>query len=102
MDASKLLLYPEGSSPPEAPRGAEAVPIILQGSPNQWFYVSELVEALKVRGWLPDSDNPANAVRTALERVMSTPSSDVFKTRRNNKVLYSYRPDDAPYEEEPF
>src|SRR4051812_14993017 len=36
------------------PRGAEAVRLILQESPNTFFTVSELVADLKARGWLPD------------------------------------------------
>jgi len=93
----------------DPPKGAEAVRLILQESPNEWFFVSELVQALKARNWLPDSDNPANAVRTTLERLFNTPDSDVKKSRDiNDKVIYSYRPDDAPAEppsyndEEPF
>jgi hypothetical protein len=94
----------------DAPKGAEAVRIILQESPDQWFYVSRLVQELRERGWLPDSDNPANAVRTALERLINTSDSDVKKGRdSNNRVVYSYRPDDAPPlppagydDEEPF
>jgi hypothetical protein len=93
------------------PRGAEAVRIVLQESPNEWFYVSALVDELRARGWLPESENPANAVRAALERLIATPGSDVKKGRdgMQNKVAYSYRPDDAPpdpepprYDEEPF
>lgn len=94
------------------PKGAEAVRIILQEHPNDWFYVSELVDKLRLRGWLPESDNPANAVRAALERLLTADDSDVQKRRdHSDKVVYSYRPDDAPdpgppagysYDEEPF
>ena len=79
-----------------SPKGAEAVRLILHEEPNHWFYVSDLVENLRNRGWLPDSDNPANAVRTALERLINTPDSDVKKGRKASKVVYSYRPDDFP------
>lgn len=108
-------LFIASGDPNETPKGAEAVRLILQDSPNAWFLVSELVDALRDRGWLPDSDNPANAVRAALERLIGTPDSDVKKGRSTaDKVVYSYRPDDAPppprpifnnppaYEEEPF
>lgn len=85
------------------PRGIEAVRIILQERTNQWLLVSELVDALRDRGWLPDSDNPANAVRTALWRLVNTPESDVRKGRKlpSKKVVYSYRPDDPPPDERP-
>lgn len=79
-----------------APKGAEAVRVILQANPNAPFYVSELVEKLRQRGWLPDSDNPANAVRTALERMISSSESDVYKERMGGKVVYIYDPDRDP------
>jgi hypothetical protein len=101
VDDDLLLRYRDQATI-ESPKGAEAVRLILQASPNQWFWVSELVEALRARGWLPDSDNPANAVRTALERLVSTPDSDVRKGRSGeNKVTYSYRPDDEAPEPPP-
>ena len=95
----------------ETPRGAEAVRIILQDQPNVPWLVSELVNALDSRGWLPESTNPANAVRTALERLVAAPESDVVKGTRSGKVIYSYEPDritdPPPYyrgndDEEPF
>jgi len=86
----------------EAPRGAEAVRLILQAEPDREWFVSELVNELRERDWLPDSDNPANAVRTALERLISSETSDIRKSRTPyNKVVYSYSPDyepDAPNE----
>lgn len=98
----------------ERPRGAEAVRLILQERPNYWWWVTELVDEMRNRGWLPESENPANAVRTALERLIASSDSDVVKGRDSaNKVIYSYRPDDPPptgrpvpsepaYDEEPF
>jgi hypothetical protein len=91
-------LYEIGTSE-SAPRGAEAVRRVLQEQPNYWWYISELVEALKKRGWLPESDNPANAVRTACERLLSSEGSDVHKAQGmpTKKIAYSYRPDDEPW-----
>ncbi|HSH62353.1 MAG TPA: hypothetical protein VK988_22415 [Acidimicrobiales bacterium] len=108
VDEDILSLDQERRAGDDAPKGAEAVRLILQQEPDRWFYVSELVDALDSHGWLPDSENPANAVRTALERLINTPDSDVKKDRNSaNKVIYSYRPDDAPPlqgydDEEPF
>jgi len=95
-----------------APRGAEAVRLILQDAPNEWLYVSELVERLKARDWLPESDNPANAVRTALERlVANSAETDIVKHHHSGKVVYGYMPDRAAspppsagggYDEEPL
>ena len=84
------------------PKGAEAVRQILQDQPEVWFRVSEMIPMLRSKGWLPESENPANAVRTALERLVNSEESDVHKDRHGSAVVYSYRPDDARYTAEPF
>ena len=109
---------PHAPPPPTdagAPRGAEAVRFILQAEPGYPFYVSEVVDRLRNRGWLPaGSDNPANAIRTALERLVASAEDDVYKgqmrTVQGAKVTYTYDPDRAPanqgagygFEEETF
>lgn len=75
------------------PRGAEAVRSILQDSPGEPFTVSELVGLLRARGWLPESENPANAIRTALERLVAAPDADVYKGKFGSSVAYVYDPD---------
>lgn len=91
----------EASAADDPPRGVEAVRQILHEHAGEKLYVSEIVAEMKERGWLPDSDNPANAIRTALERLVSTAGSDVRKTRyTDGKVTYLYDPDYE--EEEPF
>jgi len=74
----------------EAPRGAEAVLRVLQVNENRMYSVAQMVSELESRGWLPDSENdPANAVRTALERVLkNTPG--VKKIRKEGAVYYRY------------
>jgi hypothetical protein len=85
---------------PEPPRGAEAVRMVLQERPGEWLMVTDLVDELRNRGWLPyGSDNPANAVRTALERLLAMDDSDIVKgTRRQRgsppRVIYKYDPDE--------
>lgn len=72
-----------------------------------------MVNALRARGWLPESDNPANAVRAALDRLWRSPDADVCKyTYANGTVRYAYDPDlerttvpqdpDPGFDEEPF
>lgn len=109
IDADVATFLPAADD--TSPKGAEAVRLILHKSPNEVFYVSDLVTELRGRGWLPESDNPANAVRTALERLVSTPEADVEKIRyTSGKVGYQYAPDrdrepyEGPpaYDEEPF
>jgi alkylhydroperoxidase family enzyme len=104
----------EGDGAETRPRGADAVARIMQDRPGEQFAVSELVKRLRDRGWLPESENPANAVRTALERLCSDGASDVRKHRYRTvggsySVSYSYDPDTetepqsySDYGEEPF
>src|SRR5580704_9678535 len=73
-----------------APRGGEAVLRVLQTYENRMFSVAEMVNALSERGWVPDSDDPANAVRTALERLRAAKTPGLKKIRKEGKVLYRY------------
>ena len=64
---------------------------MLQVAENQWFTVMQMVEALDERNWLPDSQNPPNAVRAALERLVTANDSHVEKGKYNNgTVIYRY------------
>lgn len=83
-----------GAEDSNAPKGAEAVRIVLQENVKVQYYVSQMVEELRERGWLPESDNPANAVRAALDRLSTDSASDVSKQRYNDRtVTYVYDPD---------
>ena len=90
----------------ERPRGAEAILSILQVEENTWFNVKEVVKLLEERGWLPESDNPPNAVRTALVRLVAAVDSNVQKGSTNGgTVVYRYHEPEDPghgYSEEPF
>ena len=65
----------------ERPRGSEAVRILLEEQPTGAFEVSAIVAALRERGWLPESANPGNAVRAALERLVINEPEDFGKVR---------------------
>lgn len=84
----------------DTPRGADAVRRILHESMGNYFLVSEIVTELAGRNWLPASDNPANAIRSALERLVATGDSDVRKATKYGKVAYGYDPDEE--DAEPF
>ena len=45
----------------------------------------EHVEELERRGWLPDSDNPAPAVRTTMDR-LATNNTNIIKGRQKGGV----------------
>jgi hypothetical protein len=87
--------------PEDRPRGAEAVRAVLMDTPGKWFSVPMVVHALDHRGWLPESDAPSNAVRTALERLIATEAELFRKDRgeKTGKVVYAYKPPSAPAEE---
>lgn len=56
----------------KAPRGQDAVLRIMEsiGNKGRYWTVTAVVSALADHGWLPESrGNPANAVRTALDRL---------------------------------
>jgi hypothetical protein len=92
-------------------RSGEAILQILQLQEDEWVSVQEMVEGLDRRGWLPEGENPANAVRTALERlVASNPHVEKGKPYENGSVRYRFsdlpRPEIPAYpytsDEEPF
>ena len=73
-------------------RGAEAVLSVLQVEEDRWFSVVDMVESLEEQGLLPESTNPPNAVRAALERLVAVDDGHVVKGRpfRNQNVMYRY------------
>jgi hypothetical protein len=102
--ADAALLADWGRVPgDETPKGSDAVLQILQVHENAYFTVQAMVNALEERGWLPNSANPPNAVRTALERLVATPDSGVVKDARGNgAVSYAYYEPKKGFDEEPF
>jgi hypothetical protein len=84
---------------PVPPKGAEAVLKVLQVNENKMFSVADMVKALTERGWLPESEDPSNAVRTALERLLNSRTPGVKKFRRAGAVLYRFNEPEPPKEE---
>ncbi len=83
-------MLPEDIDPEEEarPRGTAAVRRVLDDQPGDWFAVAGVVELLLRRGWLPESSNPANAVRTALERAVEAGLVKKARATRGG-VIYS-------------
>ena len=77
------------------PRGAEAVFEVL---PREWRTVPGVLALLENRGWAPVSVNPANAVRTALERLVAAKRIEKARSTQNEVI---YRKPDID-DEEPF
>ena len=95
--------------PSERLRGSPAVLSILQVNENHWMTIAEMVNALDRQGLLPETSNPPNAVRAAVERLVISEGSNVWKDRDNSgTVIYRYcEPErrsagEYQYEEEPF
>ncbi len=77
-----------------SPSGAEITREILQSTPGEAWAVSEILNNMRSRGITLDSDNPANVVRAALERLVKAEDSDVHKsTDAQDRVIYWYDPD---------
>lgn len=68
------------------PRGAEAAVAVLRDHPETWFTVLGTLDVLAARGWMPRSAYPANAVRTALERLIEQGRAEKSKTEEG--VVY--------------
>ena len=75
------------------PRGMDAAFEVLRLLPGKWQTVGRVAEALESRGWGPNSSNPANAVRTALERLYSNSRIEKAKST-TGQVIYRW-PDTA-------
>lgn len=81
------------------PRGAEAVRRVLEGQAGKYYPVSAIVALLGQQGWVPESANPANAVRTAAERLVDREVIEKAKAA-DGTVLYRFPGYDPA--EEPF
>jgi hypothetical protein len=88
-----LALYPDQpESRQERPKTQDAIRQIMQESPGKWFTVTLMVHELETRGWSPDSDNPASAVRTAMARLAeSEPRIGKGQGEKTGSVTYSFR-----------
>ncbi len=95
-------MLPEDIDPEEGPRprGTEAVRRALDEHPGTWFRVAGVVEMLRINTWLPESSNPANAVRTALERAVEAKVAKKSRSTDGAVIYSSVQPD--PNDEEPF
>jgi hypothetical protein len=92
----------------EGPTTAEAVLQILQVNEGQLYTVREMVNALGALDRLPQSENPANAVRTALERLRKQNLGVSKRYDRDGVIAYAFdEPEPASgggygFDEEPF
>jgi hypothetical protein len=88
--------------PTSVPKGSAAASVILYENPENWYEVADITHELSNRGWLPASDNPDAAVRSALERLVA--GEDIrFQRSRNDagRVVYAYLPDATSRSAEP-
>lgn len=85
------------------PRGAEAVRRVLEDRPTHWHAVPTVVDRLDAWGWTPESSNPPNAVRSALQRLVDQGLADKGRSAEDGAVVYRLKPRSAPdMDGEPF
>lgn len=70
-----------------SPRGEAAVAIVLREAGSSGLTNPELTEEVMRRGWSPDSEDPAAAVRAAANRLRKKDANFVFENRH-----FVYRP----------
>jgi hypothetical protein len=76
----------------DRPRGQEAVRRVMVDSPGKWWTVGAMVKELEHRDWLPDTEAPAPAVRTSMERLAASPHYAITKDKgKSGAVTYRYR-----------
>lgn len=86
---------------PARPRGAAAVLAILKDNVNNWYQVGAIANMLERRDWLPQSSSPANAVRSALERLVEQGLVQKGKSVQGAVIYRVYDPE-AEKDGEPF
>jgi hypothetical protein len=89
------------------PRGMDAALQVLGTNTGNWLSVLAVVQRMEGLGWLPTSTNPANAIRTALERLVSAELVEKGKTASGTVVYRKPVPPSSPggyddFGEEPF
>jgi hypothetical protein len=82
---------------PSRPRGAMAVYEILQENLNSWYQVGAVVRLLQEKEWMPQSSNPANAVRSALERLHDTGSIEKSRSTAGAVIYRVHEPEEEPF-----
>jgi hypothetical protein len=88
---AQMALGAPAGSVDERPRGQEAVRRVLADSPGKWWTVGSVVKEMEHRDWLPDTEAPMPAIRTALERLASNPQHGVRKDKgKTGAVTFSY------------
>ena len=88
------------------PRGMDAAFQVLGGQTGTYMSVHGIVQQMERLGWMPNSSNPANAVRTALERLHASELIEKAKTTAGTVVYRKPVPPSAggydDFGEEPF
>jgi hypothetical protein len=70
-DTTEPTPEPPAEIDPTAPRGSEAVEMILEDyEPGEWVSLQQLVDEFKERRWGPESNNPREAVRANAYRLV--------------------------------
>jgi len=86
------------------PRGAEAVRRVLAENLGEWYPVPLIVVMLQRHNWTPNSSKPANAVRTALGRLVENGAIEKSHAADGSVIYRHPKPalKNYDYGEEPF
>jgi len=69
VSTSAGLEQAEESAAAAAPKGTDALRLVLESEPGRTWSLAELIEALRTRGWLPTSRRPEEGARISLKRL---------------------------------
>lgn len=81
----------------QVPRGQTAV-LRVFGDPDfagRYWTVTMVAEELRVRGWLPDSEHPENAIRAAIMRLVAS-DKRVHRGIGRHGPVYYFQPEGGP------
>lgn len=85
----------------DPPRGQVAVFALLSAFPGRFMTVAEIQTAMEQQGWLPETDNPAAAIRAALQRLVLMPDAHIDKRGdRSSGVTWGHNPQNLFEEDE--
>lgn len=79
---------------PNAPKGRQAAFAVLQAGPPAGMTLEQIYDEYARRGWLPDTAEPTNAIRAALQRLRKTGDATFDRRSKLYRLTTGDEPDD--------
>jgi hypothetical protein len=93
-------MVPAGTArDPNAPKGSRAAFMVLEEGPPSGMTLEEIFEAYARRGWLPETNEPTNAIRAALNRLRKGSSVTLDSTSKRYRITLPDELSDSEYAE---